>query len=154
MEHLPVLLLSGVNLDLLGTREPEIYGTRTLDDHLATARRAAAGHGLSVIHQQSNFEGELVGLIHGARTTTSAIVINPAAFTHYSYALHDALAAYPHPIIELHLSNPHARESFRHTSVVSPVATATIAGLGGHGYRLAIDAVAALLGAGDSGSGD
>ncbi len=141
-----VLLLSGVNLNLLGDREPEIYGTATLADHVATATRAAAAHGLAIEHVQSNSESELVEAIHGARRRCAAIIFNPGAFTHYAWSLHDALAAFDGPVIELHLSNPAAREQWRTTSVVAPVATGTIAGFGGEGYRLAVDAVAALLG--------
>lgn len=141
-----VLLLSGVNLNLLGDREPEIYGSATLADHVATATRAAAAHGLTIEHVQSNSESELVEAIHGARRRCAAIIFNPGAFTHYAWSLHDALAAFDGPVIELHLSNPAAREQWRKTSVVAPVATGTIAGFGGDGYRLAVDAVAALLG--------
>jgi len=140
-----VLLLSGVNLNLLGAREPEIYGTATLADHVATATSAAAAHGLSLEHVQTNHEGELVEAIQGARGRYAAIVINPGAFTHYAWSLHDALAAFDGPIIELHLSDPKTREPWRHLSVIEPVATRTIAGHGGDGYRLALDAVAALL---------
>lgn len=140
-----VLLLSGVNLDLLGQRQPEIYGSATLDDHVATARRCAESHGLDLEHFQSNAEHELVEAIHGARGRCAAIVFNPGAFTHYAWSLHDALAAFEGPIVELHLSNPAAREEWRKVSVVAPVATGTIAGFGADGYRLAIDAVAALL---------
>ncbi len=141
-----ILLLSGPNLNLLGTREPEIYGTDTLDDHVATATEAAATHGLVVTHLQSNHEGDLVDAIHAARGAHAAIVINPGAFTHYGWSIHDALAAFDGPIVELHLSNPNAREAWRHTSVVAPVATGSIVGFGGFGYRLAIDAVAHVLG--------
>jgi 3-dehydroquinate dehydratase-2 len=140
-----VLLLHGPNLNLLGDREPEVYGTATLDDHVETARAAAKEHGLELEHLQSNHEGVLVDAIHAARGRVAAIVINPGAFTHYSWAIHDALAAFAGPIVELHLSNPNAREEWRHTSVVAPVATGTIAGFGGAGYRLAVDAVAGLL---------
>lgn len=141
-----VLLLSGVNLDRLGTRQPEVYGTATLDDHVATAGAAAEAHGLVLEHFHSNAEHQLVEAIHGATGRCAAIVINPGAFTHYAWSLHDALAAFSGPIIELHLSNPAAREEWRRVSVVAPVATGTIAGFGGDGYRLALDAVAALLG--------
>lgn len=140
-----VLLLSGPNLNLLGEREPEVYGTETLADHVAAARRAAAGRGLDVEHRQSNHEGELVDAIHAARGRAAAIVINPGAFTHYAWALHDALAAFPGPVVEVHLSNPAAREAWRHTSVVAPVSTGTITGLGGFGYVLAVEACAHLL---------
>jgi 3-dehydroquinate dehydratase-2 len=141
-----VLLLSGVNLNLLGEREPEIYGSATLADHVATARSVAEEHGLIIEHLQSNSESELVEAIHGARHRCAAIIFNPGAFTHYAWSLHDALAAFPGPIIELHLSNPAAREEWRRTSVIAPVATGTIAGFGGDGYRLAVEAVATLLG--------
>ena len=140
-----VLLLSGPNLNLLGEREPEIYGTATLDDHVASARAVAEAHDLVLEHLQSNHEGELVDAIHAARGRCAAIVINPGALTHYAWSLHDALAAFDGPIVELHLSNPAAREEWRHTSVIAPVATAIIAGLGGHGYPMAIAAVARLL---------
>jgi 3-dehydroquinate dehydratase-2 len=146
-ERRTVLLLSGPNLNLLGVREPEIYGTATLDDHAETAAKAAAVHGLEVEHHQSNHEGELIELIQRARGRCGAIVINAGAFTHYSWAIHDALAAFDGPIVELHISNPHRREAWRNTSVVAPVATGTICGFGGDGYRLAIDAVAGLLAA-------
>ena len=140
-----VLLLSGPNLNLLGEREPEVYGSATLDDHVEVARAAAAVHGLVVEHLQSNHEGELVDSVHGARGRCAAIVINPGAFTHYAWAIHDALAAFDGPVVEVHLSNPAAREPWRHTSVVAPVAAGTIAGFGSDGYRLAVDAVASLL---------
>jgi 3-dehydroquinate dehydratase II len=140
-----VLLLSGPNLNLLGDREREVYGTASLDDHVAVATEAAERHGLAVEHRQSNHEGELVEAIHQARGRCAAIIINPGALTHYAWSLHDALAAFDGPVVELHLSNPDAREPWRHTSVVSPVATGTISGFGGLGYRLAVDAVAGLL---------
>ncbi len=140
-----ILLLSGPNLNLLGDREPEVYGTDTLDDHVATAATAAQSHGLMIEHHQSNDEGVLIDLIHKARGRCAAIVINPGAFTHYAWAIHDALAAFDGPVVELHLSNPNAREPWRHTSVVGPVATGTIVGFGGHGYELAVRAIAHLL---------
>jgi 3-dehydroquinate dehydratase-2 len=140
-----VLLLSGPNLNLLGEREPDVYGSATLADHVEAATKAAAEHGLTLEHLQANAEHELIEAIHAARGRCAAIVVNPGAFTHYAWAIHDALAAFDGPVIELHLSNPHAREPWRHTSVVAPVATATIAGLGGHGYVLAVEAVARLL---------
>ena len=140
-----VLLLSGPNLNLLGTREPEVYGTETLDDHVANATATAAVHGLEIEHFQSNHEGELIEAIHGARDRVAAIVINPGALTHSSWVIHDALAAFSGVIVELHLSNPKARESWRHVSVVAPVATGSIVGFGADGYRLAMEAVAAKL---------
>jgi 3-dehydroquinate dehydratase-2 len=141
-----VLLLSGPNLNLLGEREPLIYGPETLADHVATATSAAEEHGLTLEHVQSNSEGALIDAIHGARGRCAAIVVNAAALTHYGWSIHDALAAFEGPIVELHLSNPIRREAWRHTSVVTPVATATIQGFGGLGYRLAIEGVAELLG--------
>ena len=140
-----VLLLSGPNLNLLGQRQPEIYGRDSLADHIAKATLAAAEYGLGVRHVQSNYEGALVDAVHEARGEVAAIVINPGALTHYSWSLHDALAAFDGPIVELHLSNPAGREAWRQTSVVAPVATGVIAGFGGEGYRLAIEAVASLL---------
>jgi 3-dehydroquinate dehydratase-2 len=140
-----VVLLSGANLNLLGEREPEVYGYATLEDHVTTARKAADEHGLDVEHTQTNHEGVLVEAIHACRHRAAGIVINPGAFTHYAWSIHDALAAFDGPVVELHLSNPNAREPWRHTSVVAPVADGTIAGFGGDGYRLAIDAIARLL---------
>jgi 3-dehydroquinate dehydratase-2 len=142
-----LLLLSGPNLNLLGEREPAIYGRQTLDDHVATAAAAAAAAGLALEHHQTNHEGELVELVHGARGRAAALVVNAGALTHYSWALHDALASFDGPVIELHLSNPAAREPFRHTSVVAPVSDGSIAGFGGLGYLLAVEAVARLLAA-------
>lgn len=140
-----VLLLSGPNLNLLGDREPEVYGHESLDDHVAVATATASGLGLGLEHVQSNHEGQLVEAVHAARGRAVAVVINPGAFTHSSWALHDALAAFDGVVVELHLSNPSTRERWRHTSVVSPVADAVISGVGGAGYRLALEAVAALL---------
>jgi 3-dehydroquinate dehydratase-2 len=136
-----ILLLSGPNLNLLGDREPEVYGTTTLDEIVTIAREAAERRGHDLEHFQSNHEGALIDTIHAARGRCAAIVFNPGAFTHYAYALADALAAFEGVVVELHLSNPHAREAWRHTSVVAPVATGTIAGFGVAGYRLAIEAV-------------
>ena len=140
-----ISLLHGANLNLLGQREPHIYGTATLDDYVAATTVAAATHGHLVQAMQSNHEGQLVDAIHAARDTSAAIIINPGAFTHYAWSLHDALAAFAGPVIEVHISNPNARESWRHTSVVSPVATGSIVGLGMLGYRLAVDAIAERL---------
>lgn len=140
-----ILLLSGPNLNLLGDREPAVYGTATLEDHVVVARRRAADHGVELAHLQSNHEADLVEQVHAARGLHDAIVLNPGAFTHYSWALHDALAAFDGPVVELHLSNPARRESWRHTSVVTPVADALISGLGGAGYPMAIDAAVHLL---------
>jgi 3-dehydroquinate dehydratase II len=136
-----VLLLLGPNLNLLGMREPHVYGSATLDDHLAEAQRWAAelGHDLTTL--QSNHEGELVEAIHAARGVHDAIVINPGAFTHYAWSIHDALAAFDGRKIEMHLSNPKAREAWRHVSVVAPVVHGSIVGLGMRGYELALRAL-------------
>jgi 3-dehydroquinate dehydratase II len=143
-----VVLLHGPNLNLLGEREPEVYGTITLEDVVEATRRAAERAGLRLEAHQTNHEGDLVEAIHAARGRAAAIVINPGAFTHYAWSLHDALAAFAGPVVEVHLSNPAAREPWRHTSVVAPVASGSIAGLGVHGYVLAVEAVATLLGTG------
>ena len=141
----PVLLINGPNLNLLGTREPHIYGTTTLDDHVKAATARAEQHGLDLEHVQSNHEGEIVEAIQRARGRCSAIVINPGAFSHYAWSISDALGTFDGVVVEVHISNPNAREAWRHTSVVSPVATGTIMGFGGLSYTLAIDAVAKLL---------
>ena len=140
-----VLLLHGPNLNLLGEREPEIYGTDTLDDHVSYATAAAESHGLTIEAHQSNHEGELIDHIHRARGRCAAIIINPGAFTHYAWGIHDALAAFEGPIVEVHISNPNAREPWRHTSVVAPVSTGSIMGFGQQGYDLAVRAIAARL---------
>jgi 3-dehydroquinate dehydratase-2 len=140
-----ILLLSGPNLNLLGEREPEIYGTATLADHVARATASAARHGHELEHVQSNHEGALVDTVHGARGRAAALVINAGALSHTSWSLHDAVAAFAGPVIELHISNPAGREPFRHTSVLAPVASGVIAGFGGLGYELAVDAASALL---------
>lgn len=136
-----ILLVNGPNLNLLGSREPAVYGSATLADHVANVEAACAALGWSVDHLQSNSEAEIVGAVHAARGTTDAIVINPGAFTHYSWAIHDALAAFDAPVVEVHLSQPLKRESWRHTSVVAPLAIGTIAGFGGVGYVLAVEAL-------------
>ncbi|MBM3660725.1 MAG: 3-dehydroquinate dehydratase [Actinobacteria bacterium] len=141
-----ILLLSGPNLNLLGTREPHIYGSDTLDDCVGDARAAAEAHGHALEHVQSNHEGDLVEAIQGARDRCAAIVINPGAYTHSSYAIADALAAYSGVKVELHLSNPASREEWRRTSVVAAYVTGTVAGFGRAGYRLAVEAAAARLG--------
>ena len=140
-----ILLLSGPNLDLLGVRSPEIYGTETLDSHVAMVTARAAAAGLGVRHLQSNFEGDLIEAVHDARTTAAAIIINAGALTHSSWALADALATFDGPKIEVHLSNPAAREPFRHLSTLAAVVDGSLAGLGALGYALAVDAVVALL---------
>jgi len=137
-----ILVLHGPNLNLLGVREPSVYGHETLADINASlqVRAQRAGHDLGWF--QSNAEHELIGRIHQARDEGTAwILINPAAFTHTSVALRDALAGVAIPFIEIHLSNPHAREPFRHHSYVSDIAAGTICGFGGDSYRLALEAV-------------
>lgn len=141
-----VLLLSGPNLNLLGSRQPEIYGSATLADHVERARNVAAGFGLDLEHVQANFEGPLVDATHRARNRCAAVVVNAGALTHYSWALHDALAAFDGVKVELHLSNTHSRDPWRHHSVIAPVVHGSIQGFGGNGYELAVNGVAHLLG--------
>ncbi|MEP7024432.1 MAG: type II 3-dehydroquinate dehydratase [Actinomycetota bacterium] len=140
-----VLVLNGPNLGRLGSREPEVYGTATLADVAQACR--ATGHelGLDVEVRQTDDEAELVGWVHGAADARTPVVLNPAAFTHYSYALRDALAMRTAPLVEVHLSNPAMRESFRHTSVVAAVADGTVAGFGIASYQLALRAIAGLI---------
>ena len=140
-----VLVLNGPNLGRLGSREPEVYGTATHDDLVAACAEAAAQLGLEVEVRQTDDEAELVRWLHQAADTATPVVLNPAAFTHYSYALRDACAALSAPLVEVHLSNPASRESFRHTSVVAGVATGSVTGFGVDSYRLALRAVAGLL---------
>lgn len=138
-------VLNGPNLNLLGQREPEIYGHTTLADIEARLKDLAAPAGVDVMLRQSNYEGGLVEQIHDARTEAAGLIINPAAYTHTSVAVLDALKMLDIPIIELHLSNPHAREAFRHHSYVSPVATGIIAGFGAAGYEHALRAMIELM---------
>jgi 3-dehydroquinate dehydratase II len=140
-----VLLLSGPNLNHFGERQPEIYGTTTLAELVEDTEKSLAAAGHTCEHIQSNHEGALVDAVQGARGRCAAIIVNAAALTHYSYALADALACFDGVKVELHVSNPAGREEWRRASVVAPVVTATIAGLGRHGYRLAAEAVIALL---------
>lgn len=140
-----ILVLNGPNLNLLGTREPDIYGKTTLDDLRAATTAQAKRRGLTADFRQSNDEGELVDWIQDARDTAAGIIINAAAYTHTSVAILDALQACGKPVIEVHLSNIFKRESFRHHSYVSPVATGVICGFGPQGYILAVDAMADLL---------
>jgi 3-dehydroquinate dehydratase-2 len=144
-----VLVLNGPNLGRLGSREPDVYGAMAYAEVAAFCREVGAGLGLDVEVRQTDDEAELVGWLHGAADEAVPVVLNPAAFTHYSYALRDACAQLRAPLIEVHLSNPAARETFRHNSVVSGVATGTIAGFGAGSYRLALLAVADLVGAGE-----
>jgi 3-dehydroquinate dehydratase II len=143
-----VLVISGPNLGRLGSREPEVYGTATHADLAAMCREAGQALGLAVDVRQTDDEAELVGWVHEAIDARTPLVLNPAAFTHYSYALRDALAMRTAPLVEVHMTNPAARESFRHLSVVSGVADGTIAGFGLLSYRLALQAIAELTGGG------
>ena len=140
-----LLLLSGPNLNLLGEREPETYGDETLEEHGEAAKNKAAESGFIIEHFQSNHEGEIVDSIHAARNRCSGIIINPGAFTHYAWSIHDALSSFEGPVIELHISNPASREPWRHTSVVAPVSSGTIAGFGAKGYQMAIDAIVGMI---------
>jgi 3-dehydroquinate dehydratase-2 len=140
-----IAILNGPNLNLLGTREPEIYGRRTLAEIETECRRFGKERGLEIEFRQSNHEGELIDWIQEAREQAAAIIINPAGFTTTSIALLDALLMFEGPIVEVHLSNIHRREAFRHKSYVSLAATGVICGLGARGYLLALDAVADLL---------
>lgn len=134
----PFYVLNGPNLNLLGTREPEVYGRATLADIEAAC--AARANGVSLVFRQSNHEGELIDWLHEARDKAAAVILNPGAYTHTSVALHDAVKAIGVPVIEVHLSNPASREPFRHISYVSPVAKGVIAGFGADSYLYAIDA--------------
>ena len=142
---LPVYVLNGPNLNLLGTREPEIYGRDTLADIEKKVTARAKTHGLKVVFRQSNHEGDLVDWIQEARTKGAGVIINPGAYSHTSIAIYDAFKALDKPIIEVHLSNPHQREAFRHHDYVAMVAKGAIVGLGPKGYLLAVDAMADLV---------
>ncbi|HEY5454870.1 MAG TPA: type II 3-dehydroquinate dehydratase [Acidothermaceae bacterium] len=139
-----VLVLNGPNLSRLGTREPEIYGSFTYADLVSACSQAGQDLGLDVEVRQTDDEATLISWLHEAADAKVAVVLNPAAFTHYSYALRDAIAMRTAPLIEVHITNPAAREEFRHTSVVAAVATGTIAGFGLDSYRLALQAVVGL----------
>ncbi|HMB12782.1 MAG TPA: type II 3-dehydroquinate dehydratase [Roseovarius sp.] len=136
-----ILVLNGPNLNLLGTRQPEVYGHTTLADIEAMCRAHAETHGISLTFDQSNHEGGLVDAIHAARGTHDGIILNAGAYTHTSVALMDALTSVEVPVIELHLSNVHAREEFRHVSYIARVAVGVICGFGAQGYILALDAM-------------
>lgn len=141
-----ILLLNGPNLNLLGQRQPEIYGRETLADVVAACAKLAQGFGLGLVAHQSNREYELIDWVHGARGSMAGIIINPGAFTHTSVALLDALNAFEAPVIEVHISNIHKREVFRHHSYVSTRAEGVIAGCGVQGYELAVQRLARLIG--------
>lgn len=139
------MVLNGPNLNLLGTREPDIYGRETLDDIAAQLEEQASALGLEIDLRQSNHEGHLVDWLHEAASREAlAVLLNAGALTHTSVALHDAIKAISVPVIEVHLSNPHAREAFRHKSFIAPVAKGSISGFGAGSYRLALDAAARL----------
>lgn len=141
----PVFILNGPNLNMLGIRETDVYGAQTLDDLEQLCQNRAKALGLSVDFRQTNDEGALVEQVQQARTKASAIILNAAAYTHTSVALHDALRMADIPIIEVHLSNVYKREEFRHKSFVSPVAQGVICGFGAQGYELALEAAAKLI---------
>ncbi len=141
-----ILILNGPNLNLLGTRQPEVYGTTTLSDIAALCDAKAAELGIDVVFRQSNHEGELVDWLHAARGVHAGIILNAGAYTHTSVALMDAISSIMVPVVELHLSNIHAREAFRKTSFIAPVAVGQICGFGAAGYPLAIEAILAYIG--------
>jgi 3-dehydroquinate dehydratase-2 len=141
-----ILYLNGPNLNLLGQREPDVYGRRSLDDIERSVRERAVELGVEVEFRQSNVEGELVDWIQGAREQVDAIVLNAAAYTHTSVALRDAISAVGIPTVELHLSNVHAREEFRHRSLIAAVCAGLIAGFGAYGYVMALEACVNVIG--------
>ena len=143
----PIYVLSGPNLNLLGTREPEIYGHQTLSDVRGLCEARAAAFGCEIVFRQSNHEGELIDWVQEAREGASALIVNPAGYGHTSVALLDALKTLSIPIIECHLSNPAAREDFRHKTYVSLAATGVISGFGAASYELAVEAAAGHIGA-------
>jgi len=136
-----ILLLNGPNLNLLGMREPGVYGSETLEDLVTNLSKVMEELGGKLEHLQSNHEGVLIDAIHQAKGVHDGILINPGAFTHYSYALRDAFASMALPVIEIHISNIHAREEFRHHSVIAPVAIGQVVGLGMDGYEWALRAL-------------
>ena len=140
-----ILVLNGPNLNLLGTRQPEVYGSTTLADIEQMCRAHAAELGVSLTFDQSNYEGDLVSALHAGRGVQDGVVLNAGAYTHTSVALHDAILSSELPVVELHLSNVHAREPFRHKSFIAPVAVGVIAGFGARGYTLALDALMSHL---------
>jgi len=141
----PIYVLNGPNLNLLGTREPEIYGNTTLADIEESCRKEALSLGLTIVFRQTNHEGELVDWVQEARQSASGLILNAGAYTHTSVALHDALKSFNQPAVEVHISNPYRREPFRHTSYVSPAVTGVVCGLGAQGYVLALVALSRLL---------
>jgi 3-dehydroquinate dehydratase-2 len=148
-----VLVLNGPNLGRLGSREPEVYGSQAFDDLVETCQATGRALGLHVQVRQTDDEAELIRWVHEAIDARTPLVLNPAAFTHYSYALRDALAMRTAPLVEVHLTNPATRETFRHTSVVAAVADGTVAGFGLLSYQLALRAIAELATAEDPAGG-
>lgn len=140
-----ILILNGPNLNLLGTRQPEVYGKTTLADVETLCREKAKTLGFDLAIEQSNHEGALIDLIHAAKGKHAGIVLNAGAYTHTSIALMDAIASVELPVVEVHLSNIHAREEFRHRSYIAPVALGQICGFGAQGYLMALDALKAHL---------
>lgn len=140
-----ILILNGPNLNLLGIRQPEVYGATTLADIEAICAQKAQELGITMVFAQSNHEGEMVDLLHAARGVHAGVILNAGAYTHTSVALMDAISSTMLPVVELHLSNIHAREAFRHTSYIAPVAVGQICGFGAAGYPLAIDALVGHL---------
>lgn len=140
-----VLVIHGPNLNLLGEREPAVYGSQTLADVDAAIAKTAASLGIEVATQQHNGEGAIIDALHAARKTAGCVILNPGAYTHYAYAIADAIAAIEIPVIEVHLSNVHKREEFRRKSVVAPVCAGSIGGFGVQSYVLALHAARALM---------
>lgn len=147
-KKLSILVLNGPNLNLLGTRNPEVYGDQTLDDIHLTLQEAAKEYDVTLDFRQSNSESELVDWIQAAKTSVDGLIINPAAYSHTSVAIRDAIEAVELPTVEVHLSNIHAREEFRHTSYISAVSKAVFCGTGPVGYEYALDFLVSYLGSG------
>ncbi|KQB98063.1 3-dehydroquinate dehydratase [Loktanella sp. 1ANDIMAR09] len=141
-----ILILNGPNLNLLGTRQPEVYGPTTLADIEALCHERAKALGVQIAFAQSNHEGEMIDMLHGARGVHAGVILNAGAYTHTSVALMDAISSIMLPVVELHLSNIHAREAFRQKSYIAPVAVGQICGFGAAGYPLAIDALVSYIG--------
>ena len=139
--HINILVINGANLNLTGTREPHIYGTETLEDINGSLINAAEALGVGIDFYQSNHEGDIIDKLHSAKFDFDGVILNAGAFTHYSYAIRDAIASIDIPTVEVHMSNVHAREEFRRNSAISPVCVGTIAGFGSFSYHLALAAL-------------